>query len=459
MRKDIIVGITLAFLVLIFQNAAFVSAACIRDGAFCERDSQKILLYTQLTTNLSDDLNPTWSPDGSKIAFTSNREGNFDIWLINSDGTGLEQLTDEPTDEKYPAWSHSGDKIAFVRYDPNVGYFGGYYLCVMNANGTGEVTLPLSPDQDYWEFEILSPVWSPDDNQIAFVSYGPQGGSLKIYKYNLATHTVTEITPQNEMNPWGLIQRISWSSVRNLIAYDRYPFGIQTFNPEGGDYQRVTTIEEWEGVPIQPDWSPDGEKIVFSMLSVFPPYTPENLAIVDFESSEIVILDNTTSKDVWPSWSPDGTKIAFVSDRSGNNDIWIMTLAPPTPLVEISIDKYEYKASETMLINITLANPTDELQSVYFAWRLDLPDYDWHRWIMIMPLHLPPKYKQTFTIPLTLGNYGISFNASWCVALFDVTYKVISKDNADWRYVSTVATGERTMFAKMEELCASLNKE
>ncbi len=107
------------------------------------------------------------------------------------------------------------------------------------------------------------------------------------------------------------------------------------------------------------------------------------------------------------------------------------------PTVSISTDKYEYTAGETMLINITFENPTDKVQPVFFAWRLDLPDYDLQYWIMRKSLYLPPDYKRTFTIPFTLGDYRITFNASWYVALYNTTtLEVISEDTADWQYVS-----------------------
>jgi hypothetical protein len=106
--------------------------------------------------------------------------------------------------------------------------------------------------------------------------------------------------------------------------------------------------------------------------------------------------------------------------------------------VEISTDKTEYVAGETMLINIMLANPTEVPQYVYFAWRLDLPEYGYQHRIRVTPLHLPGGggYKQTVTIPFVLGDYGFPFNASWYVALYDTTtLELISEDFAVWKYV------------------------
>ena len=140
-----------------------------------------------------------------------------------------------------------------------------------------------------------------------------------------------------------------------------------------------------------------------------------------------------------------GTKYYFVVksvDLSGNSAesseySFTTTGVPNKPIISISTDKHEYTVGDTMSINITISNPTEEGQSVYFAWRLDLPDYDLQYWIMKKSLYLPPDYKRTFTIPFTLGDYRITFNASWYVALYNTTtLEVISEDTADWQYVS-----------------------
>lgn len=133
--------------------------------------------------------------------------------------------------------------------------------------------------------------------------------------------------------------------------------------------------------------------------------------------------------------------------------------AAAKPTVKITTDKGEYAAGDTMHIDITLANPTEEPQPVYFAWRLDIPDYGEQYWITVLPLDLAPGYEQTFTIPWELGSYGISFNASWYVALYNTTtLEVISEDTADWKYVqSEMAKGEGML--KAEEIAKEVESK
>ena len=111
------------------------------------------------------------------------------------------------------------------------------------------------------------------------------------------------------------------------------------------------------------------------------------------------------------------------------------------PKVSISTDKYEYRAGDLMLINITFENPTDERKSVKFLWRLDIHDYNLSFTVINnKSLLLPPEFKKTFVISWRLPKLRASFNASWYVALYDGT---ISEDTADWRYVCAKKKEER----------------
>ena len=112
-----------------------------------------------------DHRSPVWSPDSEKILYAANANAmvdapdvDSDIWVVNYDGTGHIQLTNDPASDINPAWSPDGSRIAFQSNRD-----GEYAIYVMNANGTGVVRLtdPL--------MSATEPAWSPDGNRIVFV--------------------------------------------------------------------------------------------------------------------------------------------------------------------------------------------------------------------------------------------------------------------------------------------------
>ena len=90
----------------------------------------------QLTDNDDDDGLPAWSPDGKRIAFTSDRGDKFEIFVMNSDGTEVRQLTDNDDSDWSPSWSPDGKRIAFTS-----DRYGDWEIFVMNADGSNVVSL------------------------------------------------------------------------------------------------------------------------------------------------------------------------------------------------------------------------------------------------------------------------------------------------------------------------------
>ena len=123
---------------------------------------------TQLTHNDDDDWDPAWSPDGQRIAFVSDHDGDSEIYVMNADGSDVTQLTHNDDDDWDPAWSPDGQRIAFVS-----DHDGDSEIYVMNADGS-DVTQLTHNDDDDWD-----PAWSPDGQRIAFVS--DHDGDSEIY--------------------------------------------------------------------------------------------------------------------------------------------------------------------------------------------------------------------------------------------------------------------------------------
>ena len=154
-----------------------------------------------LTSSTDNEYFPDWSPDGGRIAFTSDRDGNQEIYVMNADGTGVSRLTNHPDNEWDPAWSPDGRRIVFTS-DRN----GNQEIYVMNADGTGVNRLTNHPDND------LDPAWSPDGRRIVFTS--DRDGNREIYVMNADGTGVNRLTnhPDNDFDP-------AWSPDGGRIAF------------------------------------------------------------------------------------------------------------------------------------------------------------------------------------------------------------------------------------------------
>jgi TolB protein len=139
---------------------------------------------TQTRLSNKSDQEPTWSPNGSKIAFSSSRDGgNLEIYAMNADGSGQINLTKNAATDQTPAWSPDGSKILF---STNRNRPAGE-IWVMDANGANPTQLT---DATSANFANNSPAWSPDGSKIAFVSDrdGP-GGEIYVMDANGANPT------------------------------------------------------------------------------------------------------------------------------------------------------------------------------------------------------------------------------------------------------------------------------
>ncbi|MCU0475566.1 MAG: hypothetical protein MUC99_05560, partial [Anaerolineae bacterium] len=135
----------------------------------------------QITTDPADDVEPAWSPDGRRIVFASNRDGNYEIYVMNVDGSNLVRLTNDPSDDRSPAWSPDGQYIAFHSTRGTV----TSDIFVMRADGSNPVQLTDDPAYD------LAPAWSADGRRIAFHTQRNGGDNdIAIMDFNGANQTV-----------------------------------------------------------------------------------------------------------------------------------------------------------------------------------------------------------------------------------------------------------------------------
>ena len=113
----------------------------------------------KLTEKNGINLCPVWSHDGEKIAFLSNRTGNFDVFVMNSNGTNQINLSDSPENNYCPSWSPDSSRLAYTsRVDT------GESIFIINADGTGKIQITNGKD-----WKDTKPLWSPDGSKIAYL--------------------------------------------------------------------------------------------------------------------------------------------------------------------------------------------------------------------------------------------------------------------------------------------------
>jgi TolB protein len=237
-------------------------------------------LQRPLTANGLSDISPEWSPDGTKIAFTSGPVN--DIFVMNPDGTSRTNLTQTAADEGSPAWSPDGAKIAYSRPDVN-GHVG---LWVMNADGSGQVQLtPGTPD--------YSPAWSPDGTRIAFSHAGA------IYTIS---PTGTGMAPLTTPPPGGRDDAADWSPGGGKIAFVRFAQNgssqipsIWTMNADGTGQQQIAVSANF------PAWSPDGTLIAFQQGN--GPASAQ-INVMNADGTGVRALTHYPEDGTQPDWRP-----------------------------------------------------------------------------------------------------------------------------------------------------------
>lgn len=272
------------------EQVAFVSD---REGNF---DVFLLDLNTDSVVNLTAhpgmDFGFSWSPDGDRIAFASDRDGNRDIYVLDVPDGEPSRLTDHDARDGSPSWSPDGTRIAFVSSrDSDAGE-----IYIMGVDGTG---LRRVTDNDRYE-EV--PSWSPDGESLAFGALAPPGDgedpTLQIFRVDLNSGNETQLTrlPGHNSAP-------RWSPDGSAIAfYGQVGEGfdgadIMTVEADGSGLTNLTGDAEPDW---QPDWSTDGSLIVFAR----GPGDPLDLWIMNSDGSDRRPLVVHPGRDEQPSWRP-----------------------------------------------------------------------------------------------------------------------------------------------------------
>jgi len=216
-----------------------------------------------LTRHPAQDGDPSWSPLRDRLVFASDRSGDNDLFVTKADGSEVTQLTFAGSEQIHPAWSPNGAFIAYVSNDD-----GDWEIWLMSASGGGAVQLTQN---DAWD---SYPAWSPDSRKLVYTS--ERDGNYELYQYDLVTRTEVRLTDHP--------------------ASDAFPA-----------------------------WSPDGTQIAFTsardgkldLYTLDPTSVPQRITRLTHSGS-------AEAANRYASWSLDGLWLAFTTWRDGNAEIYIM---------------------------------------------------------------------------------------------------------------------------------------
>ncbi|MBA3375735.1 MAG: PD40 domain-containing protein, partial [Actinobacteria bacterium] len=224
-------------------------------------------------------VEPAWSPDGTKIVFSSRRSGSFDIFVMNADGTGTTSLTSTKEDDSHPTWSPDGDRVTFARDGP-----GDIYVMSSDGSGAHRISDPRIQESE--------PAWSPDGDWIAYIRRTPGTPVREVWLTRpdgTERHALTSGGAKAYTPAWSPDSaRIVFTSDQDGKVFELYTVGV--------DGRGLRSVTPTAGDLFEPSWSPDGSKIAFSEGG--------SIFTVELGGGNAVQLTDNENNDSSPAWKP-----------------------------------------------------------------------------------------------------------------------------------------------------------
>ena len=242
---------------------------------------------------ITDGMDPAWSPDGQRIAFTRWREPRG-VWVVDMT-TGDERRVFDWSEARWPSWSPDGEQIVFSRH---TGGTSGREFCFRGRCFS-------IPARDFWNLGVVN----------------PSGGSF------------AEPLPNSDVS-----QSPDWSPDGERIVYDAVR-GLQAQSPDGAISYALTDGAR----DTSPTWSPDGEQIAFTRRQ----HDHWEIYVVNADGRNLTRLTNTPLRpdcipgnSTSPTWSPNGKYVAYLTDQTGTWEVWVLRAdgSNPRPLFHTALD-------------------------------------------------------------------------------------------------------------------------
>ncbi len=257
-------------------------------------------VVTQLTADPAQDLMPEISPDGRRIAFSSDRHGNWDVFVMSAEGGPVTQITFDDAQELHPTWSPDGKKLCYCRFNERTRDWELWTLAIDKPSARSFVC------------EGMFPSWSPDssENRILFQRSRKRGDRL---------------------------------------------YGVWTIDLVNGDGVNPTEIvAAGDAAIMHPSWSPDGSRIAYTVVSD-PSVAVDGMPVesdiwtIGYDGTGRMALTSGGYRNLRPNWGSDD-RVYFMSNRGGLDVIWAVSGGSHSAFGEAMA--YE-ETSDTPVENVT----------------------------------------------------------------------------------------------------------
>jgi Tol biopolymer transport system component len=249
---------------------------------------------------------PSVSPDGSKIAFLSDRDGSIDLYVISTDGTGEKRLTQKMEAVGRPDWSQDGKAIRFASFANDTSR-----IYTIETDGKNQKLLGSVPGR--------AATLSPDGTRVLY--WTGTWTAVSLFVSGLDGSGKQQLTDGSSV-AWNS----RWSPDGQHIAFTgrdtQEVLHVYVLGADGTGLRQVTHFAGTDGQAQVPAWSPDGRQFA---VQAGDRRLPGHIWIVEVATGAARKLNaHETYVDEVPCWFPDGKRIAFQSNRSGTMEVWVM---------------------------------------------------------------------------------------------------------------------------------------
>lgn len=324
------------------QITLFGDAPDGREAEFTNRASQSMRQHT--FTEVGADFDADVDATGRRLVFASTRHSTrSDLYVKDVDGVAVTQLVSDPADDVQPAWSPDDRRVAFASNRA-----GDWDIWITNVNGDPPVQVTAGPADD------MHPSWSPDGTKLVFCSLPPGSGQWELW--------ITDATVGGSRRFIGYGLFPEWSPTGDWIVYQRARergsrwFSIWTLTLVGGEPRFPTElVSSAHEATVHPTWSPDGQRIAYASTAITPEETTRparnpragahrradraetaplvfDIWTMGADGRGSVRLTDGHTLNYAPTFGRDG-RIYFTTDRSGTENVWsVLPSAPPAAI-------------------------------------------------------------------------------------------------------------------------------